>query len=149
MLFGVGIDLVNSDRIRQSMSRQGPRFKDRIYTPAEQLFCEARHDPALAYARLFALKEAGSKAIGTGMAIGVGWKHFELIREAGHKPRLVFHGRALQRVENLTPPGYVAHWDWSISDDPPFATAIVTISCVPSDNAATKLPLCTAPDDRT
>lgn len=149
MLFGVGIDLVNSDRIRRSISRQGQRFKDRIYTPAERLFCEARHDPALAYARLFALKEAGSKAIGTGMAIGVGWKHFELIREAGYKPRLVLHGRALQRVENLTPPGYVAHWDWSISDDPPFATAIVTIVCVSSDTTTTKLPLCAARDDRT
>ena len=68
MLFGVGIDLVDSERIRASISRQGQRFKDRIYTPTEQRFCEARHDPVLAYARLFALKEAASKAIGTGLA---------------------------------------------------------------------------------
>ena len=148
MLFGVGIDLVNSERIRTSISRQGQRFKDRIYTSAEQGFCEVRHDPVLAYARLFALKEAASKAIGTGLAIGVSWQDFELVRKKGHKPQLRFQGRALERIKKLTPDGYAAQWDWSISDEPPYATAIVTITCVPEGLVEGGKPLCAAPDDR-
>ena len=148
MLFGVGIDLVDSERIRASIGRQGQRFKDRIYTPTEQSFCEARHDPVLAYARLFALKEAASKAIGTGLAIGVSWQDFELVRKHGHKPQLRFQGRAMERINKLTPKGYAAQWDWSISDEPPYATAIVTITCVPQEMVTDGLPLCAAPDDR-
>ena len=150
MLFGVGIDLVNSERIRESIERQGQRFKDRIFTVDEQAFCEERFDPVLGYARHFALKEAACKAIGTGMAVGVGWKDFELVRVPGHKPQLRFYNRALERIENLVPSGFRPQWDWSMSDDPPYATAIVTITCVPRDwpSDAKGLPLCAAPDDR-
>ena len=155
MLFGVGIDLVNSERVRTSIERQGQRFKDRIYTVQEQAFCESKFDPVLTYARLFALKEAGCKAIGTGMAVGVGWKDFELVRPKGRKPQLRFHGRAWQRICNLVPEGYVPQWDWSISDDPPYATAMVTITCVPkgigmakSEDSDSVMALCAAPDDR-
>ena len=151
LLFGVGIDLVSSERIRDGIARLGQRFKDRIYTADEQAFCEGKFDPVLSYARLFALKEAASKAIGTGLAIGVGWKDFELARPPGHKPQLQFYNRAAQRIERLTPEGYKPQWDWSISDDPPFATAIVTIYCVPMDApiGSHGHPLCAAPDDRT
>jgi len=148
VLFGVGIDLVNSERVRASIGRQGQRFKDRIYTAREQTFCEARHDPVLAYARLFALKEAASKAIGTGLAIGVSWQDFELVRLPGHKPQLRFQGRALERINKLTPDGFAAQWDWSISDEPPYATAIVTITCAPEALVNNGLPVCAAPDDR-
>lgn len=96
MILGSGIDLVEIERIRQSVDRFGVRFLDRIFTPAEQAYCMRKRNAAESLAARFAAKEAGAKALGTGISGGVGWLEIEVIREPGGRPGIRFHGRAAE-----------------------------------------------------
>src|SRR5208283_5422703 len=96
MIIGSGIDLVEIGRIQQSMDRHGRRFLDRIYTGAEQAYCLRKRNSAESLAARFAAKEAGAKALGTGISRGVHWLEIEVVREPGGKPSLRFHGRAAE-----------------------------------------------------
>jgi len=101
MIVGSGIDLVEIGRIQQSMDRYGQRFLDRIYTAAEQAYCARKRMAAESFAARFAAKEAGAKALGTGISHGVSWLEIEVAREPGGRPTLQFHGRALQFAAHL------------------------------------------------
>jgi holo-[acyl-carrier protein] synthase len=94
MIVGSGIDLVEIARIQQSMERYGKRFLDRVYTAAEQAYCMRKRNAAESLAARFAAKEAGAKALGTGISHGVSWLEIEVIREPGGRPTIRFHGRA-------------------------------------------------------
>jgi holo-[acyl-carrier protein] synthase len=96
MIVGSGIDLVEIGRIHQSMERFGQRFLDRIFTAAEQAYCLRKRKAAESLAARFAAKEAGAKALGTGISRGVNWLEIEVVREPGGKPSLRFHGRAAE-----------------------------------------------------
>jgi len=96
MIVGSGIDLVEISRIHQSMERFGPRFLDRIFTAAEQAYCLRKRKAAESLAARFAAKEAGAKALGTGISRGVNWLEIEVVREPGGRPSLRFHGRAAE-----------------------------------------------------
>jgi holo-[acyl-carrier protein] synthase len=96
MIVGSGIDLVEIARIQHSVERYGQRFLDRVYTPAEQAYCLRKRKAAESLAARFAAKEAGAKALGTGIARGVNWLEIEVMREPGGRPALRFHGRAAQ-----------------------------------------------------
>ncbi len=133
MILGTGIDLIDIRRIVDTLERHGQRFKDRVFTAEEQAWCEKRADKAAAYARHYAVKEACSKALGTGMSKGVAWRQMYLSRAAGRRPRLVCVGNAEERLKLLTPAGYRALLYVSISDEPPYATATVSISAIPED----------------
>jgi holo-[acyl-carrier protein] synthase len=102
MIIGSGIDLVEIKRIQQSSQRYGQRFLDRVYTAAEQAYCmRKRKNAAESLAARFAAKEAGAKALGTGISRGVNWLEIEVGREPGGRPILLFHGRAAQIAEHL------------------------------------------------
>ena len=94
MIVGSGIDLVENARIQQSVARFGQRFLDRVYTPAEQAYCLRKRNSAESLAARFAAKEAGAKALGTGISQGVSWLEIEVVREPGGRPAIRFHGRA-------------------------------------------------------
>lgn len=94
MIVGTGIDLVEIERIQQSVDRYGQRFLDRVYTSAEQAYCLRKRKAAESLAARFAAKEAGAKALGTGISRGVNWLEIEVVRAPGGRPALVFHGRA-------------------------------------------------------
>ena len=96
MIVGLGLDVCDVARIRRALEgRAGARFQARVFTAAEQAYCEARRRGRFAsYAARFAAKEAAMKALGTGWAQGVGWRDFEVVRARGAPPRLVLHGRA-------------------------------------------------------
>jgi holo-[acyl-carrier protein] synthase len=96
MIVGSGIDLVEIRRIQQSMDRHGRRFLDRVYTAAEQAYCLRKRNSAESFAARFAAKEAGAKALGTGISYGVSWLEIEVVREPSGRPTLRFHGRAAQ-----------------------------------------------------
>jgi holo-[acyl-carrier protein] synthase len=83
------------------MDRFGSRFLDRIYTPAEQAYCLAKRQSAESFAARFAAKEAGAKALGTGISRGVGWHEIEVVRFPGGRPGLRFHGRAAWFAQRL------------------------------------------------
>jgi len=76
------------------MERYGKRFLDRVYTAAEQAYCMRKRNAAESLAARFAAKEAGAKALGTGISHGVSWLEIEVIREPGGRPTIRFHGRA-------------------------------------------------------
>jgi holo-[acyl-carrier protein] synthase len=101
MIVGSGIDLVEIGRIQQSMERYGERFLDRIYTESEQAYCGRKRNSAESYAARFAAKEAGSKALGTGINHGVNWREIEVVREPSGRPTLKFHGRAAQIASRM------------------------------------------------
>jgi holo-[acyl-carrier protein] synthase len=101
MIIGSGIDLIEIGRIQQSMDRYGNRFLDRVYTRAEQAYCNRKRKSAESFAARFAAKEAGAKALGTGISFGVSWLEIEVVREPGGRPNLQFHGRAAQIAARL------------------------------------------------
>ena len=96
MIVGTGIDLVEIGRIQHSMDRYGSRFLNRVYTAEEQAYCLRKRNAAESFAARFAAKEAGAKALGTGISFGVNWLEIEVVRAPGGRPTLRFHGRAAQ-----------------------------------------------------
>ena len=101
MILGSGIDLVEIARIQQSLERYGQRFLNRVYTSAEQAYCLRKRKAAESLAARFAAKEAGAKALGTGISRGVNWLEIEVTREPGGRPTLRFHGRAAEIAARL------------------------------------------------
>jgi len=101
MLVGTGIDMIEIHRIAQSIERFGERFLSRIFTPAEIAYCQAKKNSAESFAARFAAKEAGAKALGTGIHHGVTWKELEVRREPGRRPNLHLTGRAKEIATRL------------------------------------------------
>lgn len=91
---GVGVDLVSIPRMRTTIERWQDRFVDRVFTDDEIAYCRSRRDPAPHFAARFAAKEAGFKALGTGLQMGVRWRELEVRRERREAPMLVLSGRA-------------------------------------------------------
>jgi holo-[acyl-carrier protein] synthase len=94
MLAGTGIDLIEVPRIARSIERYGERFLQRIFTDDEIAYCRARASAAESFAARFAAKEAGAKALGTGIQHGVSWKELEVRRAPDSRPTLFLSGRA-------------------------------------------------------
>jgi holo-[acyl-carrier protein] synthase len=101
MLIGTGVDLMEIDRIAHSIERYGVRFLHRVYTPGEIAYCQRKRSSAESFAARFAAKEAGAKALGTGISRGVAWSEFEVQRERGGRPTLVLSGRAAAMASEL------------------------------------------------
>jgi holo-[acyl-carrier protein] synthase len=101
MVVGVGTDLMEIARIRQSIERFGDRFLRRVFTPREIAYCQRKKNAAESFAARFAAKEAGAKALGTGISHGVGWLEIEVAREPSGKPRLELTGRAAEWARRL------------------------------------------------
>jgi len=80
-ILGIGIDLVENDRMEAVIERWGARFKDKVFSPAEQAYCDSKGFPAQHYAGRFAIKEAVTKALGTGMGPLVAWRDIEVERD--------------------------------------------------------------------
>jgi holo-[acyl-carrier protein] synthase len=97
MIVGSGIDLVEIDRIQRSIDRYGDRFLKRVYTQAEQDYCLRKRNSAESFAARFAAKEAGAKALGT----GIGFGEIEVVREPSGRPTIRFHGRAAEISRHL------------------------------------------------
>src|SRR6202451_4254224 len=123
MIVGSGIDLAEIGRLKRSIDRHGRRFLDRIYTAAEQAYCLRKRNSAESFAARFAAKEAGAKALGTGISQGVGWLEIEVVREPGGKPSLRFHGRAGEIAAALG----VAHIALSLTHTADLAMASVVV----------------------
>ncbi len=91
---GIGIDLVHLPRMRGVIERWQERFLRRVFTDGEIAYCQARRDPTQHFAARFAAKEAGLKALGTGLRLGINWRELEVRRERGQAPVLVLSGRS-------------------------------------------------------
>lgn len=123
MIVGSGIDIAEIGRIRRSVERYGERFLNRVYTAAEQAYCLRKRNAAESLAARFAAKEAGAKALGTGISFGVNWLEIEVVREPSGRPTLRFHGRALEIAGHLG----VAHAALSLTHTGELAMASVVL----------------------
>jgi holo-[acyl-carrier protein] synthase len=101
MIVGTGVDITEVDRIEAAIKRFGSRFLKRVFTPAEVRYCTGKPNAAERLAARFAAKEAGMKAIGTGLRHGITWQDVEVVRLPGQRPMLEFHGRAAEFAARL------------------------------------------------
>jgi holo-[acyl-carrier protein] synthase len=133
MILGLGSDLVDIRRIEKVLKRHGDRFIQRIFTPVEVAKAERRATRIDTYAKRFAAKEACSKALGTGFRQGVFFRDMGVVNLPSGRPTMKLTGGALKRLNEITPKGYEARIDISLTDEYPLAQAIVIISAVPKE----------------
>ena len=134
IVLGLGNDLCNITRIEGSLDRFGDRFTARVFTATEVARAERRPlTRAGTYAKRFAAKEAASKALGTGFRDGVHMRDIGVVNAPSGRPTLALTGGAAARLAAITPAGYSADIHLTLTDDHPFAQAIVLITARPSD----------------
>lgn len=132
MIIGLGNDLCNIERIAGSIDRFGERFINRIFTTKEKARAEARELTRIGtYAKRFAAKEAASKALGTGFRQGVFFRDIGVVNLPSGQPTLHLTGGAARRLIQITPAGHEAHIHLTLTDDHPWAQAIVIITASP------------------
>lgn len=134
IVIGLGSDLCNIERIESSIARFGDRFLNRVFTDIERAKADRRVlTRAATYAKRFAAKEACSKALGTGFRRGVFMKDMGVVNLPSGQPTLQLTGGAADRLAELTPPGHKAAIHLTITDDQPWAQAIVLITASRQD----------------
>lgn len=104
-VIGTGVDLVENERIRVLLEKWGNRFKDRVFLPSEQAYCDGKAAPWLYYAGRFAVKEAVAKAFGTGIGPDLGWLDMEVVKDpdsGAPSISLSEHGRLLANRQGIT-----------------------------------------------
>ena len=121
MVLGLGTDLIEIDRIEHSYRRFGNAFLALVYTPGEIAYCMAKKNYAESLAARFAAKEAGAKALGTGISHGVHWREIEVRRLPGQRPELHLHGRAAEIAVRLG----IRHLSLSLSHSRTTSIAVV------------------------
>jgi holo-[acyl-carrier protein] synthase len=131
MILGIGSDITDVRRIEKVIERHGERFLARIFTEKERARAERKKKRIETYAKRFAAKEACAKALGTGMRGGVWWRDMGVVNLPSGRPTMHLTGGALRRLEAMTPQGYEAKIDLTISDEGPMAQALVVISAIP------------------
>ncbi|MGQ0558325.1 MAG: holo-ACP synthase [Sphingosinicella sp.] len=133
-VIGLGSDLCSIERIEHSLQRFGTRFVERVFTVEERARAERRPlTRAGTYAKRFAAKEAYSKAVGTGFKRGVFMRDIGVVNLPSGEPTLKLSGGALARLDAITPPGHVASVHLTMTDDHPFALAVVLITAIPEE----------------
>ena len=127
MILGVGTDLVNIERIRKVLDRFGERFEKRVFSNQEIQRSRKKYDSSSSYAKRWAAKEACSKALGIGLRMGISWKEMHIVNLQSGKPKLIIEGKAKDLLKEMTPPGHSPKINVSLTDDHPWAKAIVII----------------------
>ena len=131
MILGIGADLANIDRIAGTLDRFGDRFRTRVFTPTELAKAARRKDEAGTLAKRWAAKEACSKALGTGLAMGISWRDMAVGNLGTGQPVMTLTGWAAERLAAITPPGHHAIVHVTLTDDHPWAQAFVVIEARP------------------
>ena len=131
MILGIGTDLVNIKRIRKVLNRFGDRFEKRVFSELEIERSRRKFDPSSSYAKRCAAKEACSKALGIGLRMGISWEEMHVVNLKSGKPELIIEGKAKYFLEKMTPRGFSTKINVSLTDDYPWAKAIVIIEGIP------------------
>ena len=130
MIVGVGIDLINIQRIQKVLDRFGSRFENRVFSSEEINRSRRKYDKASSYAKRWAAKEACSKALGIGLRMGISWKEMHITNLQSGKPLLKIEGKAQLILKKITPKGYESRIHVSLTDDYPWAKALVMIEAI-------------------
>jgi holo-[acyl-carrier protein] synthase len=128
VIYGIGIDLVRISRIEAAIGRHGDRFAKRILSQYEYGQYAASRQRANFVAKHFAAKEALLKALGTGLRMGIQWRHMDVRNDALGKPYVLCSGRVQELFEER---GITASFV-SVTDEDEYAAAFVTLVCAPS-----------------
>ncbi|WP_340243712.1 holo-ACP synthase [Roseobacter sp. HKCCA2468] len=147
MILGIGTDLANIERIQRALDRFGDRFRNRVFTEHEQKRAERMQNPAAVYAKRWAAKEACSKALGTGLRMGIAWRDMSVTNLETGQPLMHVTGWAQERLNEMTPEGYDAVIHVTLTDDHPWAQAFVVIEALP-DGISAQLPAMPTPPNR-
>ncbi len=131
MILGVGTDLCNIERIEGTLARFGDRFRHRVFTETELRKAASRHGEAATLAKRWAAKEACSKALGTGLRMGIAWRDMAVSNLRSGQPVMAVTGWAAERLATMTPPGHEAVIHVTLTDDHPWAQAFVVIEARP------------------
>lgn len=131
MILGIGSDLANIERIAATLTRFGDRFRQRVFTETEISRAEARANAPGTYAKRWAAKEACSKALGTGLRMGISWKDMAVTNLPTGQPVMRLTGWAAEHLAQMTPPGHEAIVHVTLTDDHPWAQAFVVIEARP------------------
>ena len=131
MILGIGNDIIDIRRIDKTIERFGERFLARVFTDTERKKSDGRATRVASYAKRFAAKEACAKALGTGLRRGVFWRDMGVVNLPSGRPTMVLTGGAAEQLRRITPGGYTARVDLTLTDDFPQAQAIVVISALP------------------
>ena len=130
MILGIGSDITDVRRIAKVIERHGDRFIDRVFTATERARADKRRNRIETYAKRFAAKEACAKALGTGLRRGVWWRDMGVVNLSSGRPTMELTGGAKLRLQAITPAGYEARIDLTITDEGPMAHAFVVISAI-------------------
>ena len=126
-IFGIGTDIVNIKRLEKVFKKNGKKFKEKIFSKNEIIYCENKKNSASFYAKRFAAKEALSKALGTGIRKGINFKNIEIFNDKLGKPSIKLKGNTESFLKKkIKTKNYVIYL--SLSDDLPWAQATVIIS---------------------
>lgn len=131
MILGIGSDLANIERIAGTLARFGDRFRHRVFTQAELARAARQGEAPAVYAKRWAAKEACSKALGTGLSMGIAWRDMWVTNLSSGQPVMHVTGWAEDRLRAMTPPGHRAVIHVTITDDHPWAQAFVVIEARP------------------
>jgi holo-[acyl-carrier protein] synthase len=133
MILGIGQDKCDIRRIEKTLGRFGSRFTERVFTDVERALADRRKQSAATYAKRFAAKEACAKALGTGVPRrGVHWKHLGVVNLPTGQPTFALTGGAAERLKAMTPAGMRAVVHVTITDEYPYAEAMVIIEALPA-----------------
>ncbi len=133
MIIGLGSDICDIRRIEKSLARFGDRFTERLFSAEERARAERRpFNRAATYAKRFAAKEAGAKALGTGFRNSVFFADLRVINLPSGRPTLSCHNGALARLLAITPAGHSPSIFISLTDEYPYAFANVIIEALPT-----------------
>ena len=127
MIIGIGSDLTNISRIQRTLDRFGNRFRDRVFTRIEKEKAARKKNPTETFAKRWAAKEACSKALGTGLRMGIAWKDMAVHNLKTGEPRMTLTGWAKKRLDDLVPDTHEAIVHVTLTDDHPWAQAFVVI----------------------
>jgi len=130
VILGIGSDITDVRRIAKVIERHGDRFIDRVFTATERARADKRRNRIETYAKRFAAKEACAKALGTGLRRGVWWRDMGVVNLSSGRPTMELTGGAKLRLQAITPAGYEARIDLTITDEGPMAHAFVVISAI-------------------
>jgi len=119
MIFGTGIDIIEINRIKQSLQKYSDRFEQKVFTQKEVDYCHSQADPAKHFAARFSVKEAVLKCFGTGMTGGILWKDIEIDKQKSGQPTLNLYGKGKELFRQLK----LKHIHITITHDKNYAVA--------------------------
>lgn len=124
MVIGIGVDIIEIERLERALESHGSRLRDRLFTPREISYCIKAGREGERFATRFAAKEAARKALGAVRDLpALAWHEVEIISSADGAPKLEFHGRALE----VTASAGITHTHVSLSHSRDQAIAFVLL----------------------